>query len=83
MSATVTVYSKPKCPQCDATYRAMARGGIEYDVVDLTQDAAAFAMVKELGYQQAPVVVVGDGAEHWAGFRPDKVKALAAAIISA
>lgn len=75
------VYSKPKCPQCQATYRALDRKGIEYDVVDLTQDAAAFAMVRELGYQQAPVVVFGE--DHWAGFRPDKVNALAAALVNA
>jgi glutaredoxin-like protein NrdH len=27
-----------------------------------------------LGYLQAPVVIAGD--EHWAGFRPDRIKAL-------
>ena len=31
--------------------------------------------VKELGYLQAPVVVTDD--EHWSGFRPDKIDALA------
>jgi len=76
-----TVYSMPKCPQCQATYRALDRQGIEYDVVDLTQDAAAFAMVRELGYAKAPVVIAGE--DHWAGFRPDKVNALAAALIPA
>ena len=29
-----------------------------------------------LGYQQAPVVVAGE--HHWSGFRPDRVKAVAA-----
>ena len=28
-----------------------------------------------LGYLQAPVVVAG--GEHWSGFRPDRIKALA------
>jgi len=46
---SITVYSKPRCPQCDATYRA----------------------------QQAPVVVAGE--DHWSGFRPDRIKAVAAA----
>jgi glutaredoxin-like protein NrdH len=75
------VYSKPKCPQCVATYRAMDRKGIEYDVVDLTASPDAVAMIRELGYQQAPVVVAG--SEHWAGFRPDKVAALADALVAA
>ncbi|SLA36917.1 glutaredoxin electron transport component of NRDEF (glutaredoxin-like protein) NrdH [Mycobacteroides abscessus subsp. abscessus] len=28
-----------------------------------------------LGHLQAPVVIAG--AEHWSGFRPDRIKALA------
>ena len=31
-----------------------------------------------LGYLQAPVVVAG--SEHWSGFRPDRIKALAGAV---
>lgn len=72
---SITVYSKPHCPQCDATYRAMDKKGLAYEVVDLTQDAAAFEMVQGLGYMQAPVVIAGD--RHWAGFRPDQIAAVA------
>jgi len=72
---TITVYSKPSCPQCDATYRALDKKGLVYQVVDLTQDASAFEMVKGLGYMQAPVVIAGD--KHWAGFRPDQIAAVA------
>ncbi|MBL0885801.1 glutaredoxin-like protein NrdH [Myceligenerans indicum] len=74
---SVTVYSKPACVQCDATYRALDRKGIEYSVVDITQDTDALEMVRGLGYLQAPVVVAGD--THWSGFRPDRIMALAAA----
>lgn len=74
---SITVYSKPNCVQCDATYRAMVKNGLDYLVVDVTQDAEALQTVKALGYQQAPVVFA-DG-DHWAGFRPDKIKALARA----
>ena len=75
-TSTITVYSKPNCVQCNATYRALDKQGLPYEVVDLTQDAEAMESVKALGYQQAPVVFA-DG-DHWAGFRPDKIKALAA-----
>lgn len=34
-----------------------------------------------LGYLQAPVVVAGN--DHWSGFRPDRIKALAAVELSA
>ena len=72
-----TVYTKPSCVQCNATYRALDSKGIEYDIVDLSEDPAALETVKELGYLQAPVVVA-DG-EHWSGFRPDRIKALSPA----
>ena len=72
---TVTVYTKPACVQCVATYKELERKGVAYNVVDLTQDQQAFAMVQDMGYMQAPVVVAGN--EHWAGFRPDKIGALA------
>ena len=73
---SITVYSKPSCVQCDATYRALNKQGLDYEVVDITADAEALENVKALGYQQAPVVFA-DG-DHWSGFRPDKIKALAA-----
>ena len=71
---SITVYTKPSCVQCRATKRALEKAGLAYDEVDLTQDDAALEMVKGLGYSSAPVVVAG--GEHWAGFRPDKIKAV-------
>jgi len=72
---TITVYSKPACVQCTATTRALDARGIDYSVVDLTEDAEAMARVQALGYRQAPVVVAGEA--HWAGFRPDMIGRLA------
>jgi glutaredoxin-like protein NrdH len=71
---SVTVYSKPSCVQCNATYRALERKGVDYRVIDLSEDQAAFDMVRGLGYMQVPVVVAGE--QHWAGFRPDMISAL-------
>ena len=51
--------------------------GLQYETVDLTHDQAAADLVTQLGYRSAPVVIVG--TEHWAGFRPDKINAIAAA----
>ncbi|WGD37567.1 glutaredoxin-like protein NrdH [Lysinibacter sp. HNR] len=67
----VTVYSKPNCVQCTATYRALKNAGIEYTVVDLIDDPTALKMVTDLGHQQAPVVVTAN--DHWSGFRPDLI----------
>ncbi|MGI6877781.1 glutaredoxin-like protein NrdH [Microbacterium sp. gxy059] len=74
----ITVYSKPSCVQCNATYRALDAKGIEYQVTDLSEDAAALEQVKSLGYMQAPVVIADE--DHWSGFRPDKIDELAARI---
>ncbi|WP_221586242.1 glutaredoxin-like protein NrdH [Microbacterium sp. G2-8] len=75
----ITVYSKPSCVQCNATYRALDAKGIEYQVTDVSEDAAALEQVKSLGYMQAPVVVADE--DHWSGFRPDKIDELAARLV--
>jgi len=72
---TITVYTKPACVQCNATYKALDKQGISYDVVDISLDREARDYVMALGYLQAPVVVAGQ--DHWSGFRPDRIKALA------
>lgn len=67
----VTVYSKPSCVQCNATYRALNKKGVEYDVVDVSEDEKALAHILALGYQQVPVVETP--TEHWSGYRPDNI----------
>ena len=74
---TVTVYTTPDCVQCNATYRALDKEGVDCSIVDLTENPAARDHVTGLGYLQAPVVVAGD--QHRSGFRPDRIAALAAA----
>src|ERR1700754_2752999 len=70
----ITVYTKPACVQCNATYKALEKQGIEFEKVDITLDSEARDYVMALGYLQAPVVVAGN--DHWSGFRPDRIKAL-------
>lgn len=71
----ITVYSKPACVQCNATKRSLIKLGLDFIEVDLTEDAQALESVKALGYASAPVVMAN--GEHWSGYRPDKIKALA------
>jgi glutaredoxin-like protein NrdH len=75
---TVTVYTKPACNQCTATYRALDKKGIPYVSLDISQDEEALERLKALGFQQAPVVEFGD--DSWSGFRPDKIDEIAEAI---
>lgn len=79
--SNVIVYTKPACVQCNATYKALDKAGLEYRVVDITEDSDARDYVMALGYLQAPVVVAGDA--HWSGFRPDRVKALVSVAATA
>jgi len=73
---TITVYTKPACVQCNATYKALDKQGLAYEIVDITEEAEARDYVMALGYLQAPVVVAG--GEHWSGFRPDRIQAIVA-----
>ena len=71
---TITVYTKPACVQCNATYKALDKSHLGYDIVDISVDSGARDYVMSLGYLQAPVVVAGN--EHWSGFRPDRLREL-------
>lgn len=75
---SITVYSKPRCPQCVATYRKLNGLGVPHESVDVSEDAEALSFIQSLGYAQAPVVVVRDAqgsvTRHWSGFRPDMIK---------
>lgn len=77
----VTVYSKPGCVQCTATCRAMDQRGIDYRVIDISKDEQSYALVRELGYMQVPVIMTNDG--HWSGFQPDRINALVRELVAA
>ena len=76
---SIIVYAKPRCVQCDATTRALDKMGVAYSTIDVSQDAESLELILSLGYQQAPVVMAGD--EHWSGYRPDKIKAVAQQLV--
>lgn len=73
----ITVYSKPACPQCDATKRHLTTKGVPHQVIDVSQDASAMATVRGLGYSTVPVVV--SGGTHFKGFRPDMLDVMVSA----
>lgn len=47
---------------------------MDYEIVDISEDAEALDRVRGMGYMQVPVVVAGEN--HWAGFRPDMISSL-------
>lgn len=81
MSEAVRVYTTSECcVRCKLTKEAIAAKGIEFVEVDVTlpENAATRAYITdELGYAEAPVVVVDD-EDHWSGFRPGHIYRLSA-----
>ena len=77
---SVTVYSTgPSCIRCTMTCRCLQSAGIPFHVIDVTAEPIARHFVtEELGYTEAPVVIVDDEPQnHWSGFRPDLIDRLA------
>lgn len=73
----IVVFVKPSCVQCNATFNALDKRGLEYEVVDITTNRGSLGYLMNLGYIQAPVIIVGRLGrpdEHWSGFRPDRIK---------
>lgn len=52
----ITVYTKPACVQCRATFKTLDSLGIGYRKVDISIDDEARDYVMSLGHLQAPVV---------------------------
>ena len=72
---TITVYSKPACQPCKATYRWFDQRGIAYDIVDTSQDPNVVLALKDQGYMESPVVFIekGEVKDEWSGFNPNKL----------
>ena len=70
----ITVYTKPSCGTCDATKLWLKRNAIEFVELDIEAIPLAREQVEEMGYTSVPVVRAG--AEHWSGFRIEKLAAL-------
>ena len=71
---TVTVYSKPACPQCTMTKKALTKKGVSFIEEALGPDT--LEKFASLGFRSAPIVVAGE--QSWAGFQPDLIDSLAA-----
>lgn len=72
---TVTVFTKPRCPQCDATKRQLTKLGVPFETVDLSENPSTLEQLQQAGFKQAPVVITPDNS--WTGYRPDLIRSLA------
>jgi glutaredoxin-like protein NrdH len=69
------IYTSPNCQGCNLTKKQFDKQGIQYEVIDISEDHDARDYVMGLGYMQAPVVVAGK--QHWSGYRPHLIQGLA------
>lgn len=74
----VTVYTKLGCVQCRATTTLMDRLGIDYDLIDISNNPRVATFLQGEGHKSLPVVFVDyeETTEAWCGFRPDLIKQL-------
>ena len=76
----LTVYSKPRCMQCEMTKMWLNQNKIEFESVDIEANPGAFELLKHYGYSSLPVVVIddelSDKTKTWAGFQIDKLEEL-------
>ena len=78
MAEQITVYTTgPSCARCTLTKNVLTTKGIDFVEVNIreNEDARSY-VVDELGYTEAPVVIVTD-EDHWSGFRPDHINRIA------
>lgn len=54
------------------TKQALEKRGVVFDEKRMDLEEEHLVKAKELGYLQAPVVILPDGT-HWSGFRPDLI----------
>ena len=72
---TVTVFTNPSNPQCEAPEQALTRLGVRYDDVDLPPTPSPFEQIKDAGFKQIPVVISPNAS--WSGHQPNKIRQLA------
>ena len=76
----LTVYSKPRCMQCERTKMWLDQNKIEYENVDIEANPGALELLRHYGWQTLPVVAIddelSDESKAWSGFRVEKLEEL-------
>jgi glutaredoxin len=76
----ITVYSKPRCAQCEFTKIWLTKNKIEFETVDIEANPGALELLKHYGFTSPPVVVIddefSDPNKAWTGFQVDRLETL-------
>lgn len=69
----ITIYTQPDCGPCCTTINFVKRLGLDFCTLPADEHKD---YLRELGHTSAPVIVTADG-DHFSGFRPNLLAALA------
>ena len=76
----LTVYSKPRCMQCEFTKMWLTKNKIEFETVDIEANPGALDLLRHYGYSSLPVVAIddelSDESKVLVGFQVDKLERL-------
>ena len=76
----LTVYSKPRCMQCEMTKIWLTKNKIPFETVDIEANPGALDLLRHYGWSSLPVVAIDDEFDNpdkaWAGFQIDNLEAL-------
>ena len=73
----ITVYSKPRCMQCEMTKMWLNQNKIQYESVDVFEHPDKLEEIKLHGFQQLPVVALDEYFENaWSGYNLDRLEEL-------
>ena len=68
----VTVYSKPKCVQCEMTKEFLKANNVKFEEVNVFEDEEALELIKLHGFQRLPVVTRNNSFDFaFSGFQID------------
>lgn len=56
----LTIYGKPGCQYCAAAKEYLDKQGIEYRMIDISENEQAREWLIEQGYKSLPVIFAGD-----------------------
>lgn len=73
----IEIYTQPACGPCIGVKGKAKKLGLDHRVFDVTQDPDAYERLLALGYTGTPVTINTATGEHWKGFDPDRMEALA------
>ena len=65
----ITIYSKPNCVKCTYAKKYLIDKNVEFQEIDVFENAEALQMLRDEGRSEMPVVDI-NGERH-TGFRPD------------